>query len=80
VLICITLRRLSQPPNVNSLLTNYTEYGSEATGEVPSLAFVENATPIDAMNRPIQKECITLAQVCFDFGFHIASNRFISLL
>ncbi len=53
-MICITLSRFSQPPKVNTVLTNDTEYGNEATGEVPSPAFVEKATPIDAMNKPIR--------------------------
>lgn len=56
VIICITLNRLSQPPKVNSLLTSETEYGTDATADVPSPALVENATPIEAMNSPVRNK------------------------
>lgn len=49
-----TLNKFSQPPKDSSLLTSDTEYGTDATGDVPNPAFVENATPIEAMNSPIK--------------------------
>ena len=63
--IWITLRTLSQPPKESRLLTSETEYGREATGEVPSPAFVENATPIDAIKSPIKnREYCRMIFIC----------------
>lgn len=54
MMICITLNRFSQPPKESKGLTSDTEYGTDATGEVPKPAFEENATPIEAINSPIR--------------------------
>ena len=48
------LSTLSHPPKDNHLLTSDTEYGIDDTGEVPSPAFVEKATPRDAINNPVK--------------------------
>ena len=44
--------RFSHHPKLSVWFTREAENGTDATGEVPRLAFVENATPSEAMNRP----------------------------
>lgn len=54
MIICNTLQRFSHQPKDIMLVTMEIEYGTEATGDVPSPAFVEKATPSDATNKPIR--------------------------
>ena len=53
--IWVMLKTLSQPPNVKRPFTRDIEYGTDDTGDVPSPAFVEKATPSDAMKSPVTK-------------------------